>query len=449
MDKDKYLINLVNNLCFTQTRKAVFPINTNFIIIETIEFICILAALFYTLNLRPSVKRLGISIIFIGLPTILVSFYISHIMGIITLIASSFIVFYAFSKTYGVILDLGLIITASIIADNASRFIKFSFFTNQEIYLHAMLFVAIFSFVVFLYKIFMTRTGNAQHIPMSVQILIILIAGLTFLVLYFNIFIPANQDEILLLKINLAVQLTYLFSMLILFLYLLHNTKKENALKQTKLEQEQFSQYINALKQVNEEMQKFGQDYSNLINSMQQYMEEEDLKGLKSYFKKHILKAEEQTLSKNVVLSHLDNLKVIELKGLLTTKVLLADQLGIKVNVEIPEMVERIFMDIVDLTRIIGILMDNAIEASQHVEHGEINLAFLKTEFHSVIFVLENRTSTTSMNISKLYEENYSTKGKGRGIGLSNVKNILKDYPTTTMNTCIEDGWFIQEMQIR
>lgn len=315
--------------------------------------------------------------------------------------------------------------------------------------LHSLLFVIFFVIFVYLYKKAIGKARNYIKLPIIAQFLIILIASITVLVLYLNIFIPTDRDEILLAKINLAIQLGYFLLMITLFSFLLHSVKKENELKRKALEQEQFSQYMQALEQVNQDMRKFRHDYANILLSMRGFIEEENLNGLKDFFKLHILKAEEQTLFKNQVLSNLDNLKIIELKGLLATKVLLANQFGIKINVEIPEPIQTIHMDIIDLTRIIGILMDNAIEASQVLENGQINLAIMDTEKESVLIIIENQTNNTSMNIKQLFDENYSTKGKNRGIGLTTVRKVLKTYPNITMNTRIEDGWFVQEMEIQ
>lgn len=236
--------------------------------------------------------------------------------------------------------------------------------------------------------------------------------------------------------------------MAILARILYQSIKKHKEFQRMSKEQEQQLNYMNSLEKVNKEMRKFQHDYANILLTMRGYLENEDLEGLKNYFQAHILKAEKETLIKNEALSNLDNLKIVELKGLLATKLMRADQIGIKMNIEIPEVIETIDMDIIDLTRIIGILTDNAIEACTKLEEGEVHIAFINTHQNSILIGIDNTVDESSINITDINKENFSTKGDGRGIGLSNVRDLLKGYSNVKMSTQIENGWFMQEIEI-
>ena len=50
------------------------------------------------------------------------------------------------------------------------------------------------------------------------------------------------------------------------------------------------------------------------------------------------------------------NLKVREIKGLLTTKILQAQEKNIRISIEVPEPIDKIDMPIVNLSRAIGII---------------------------------------------------------------------------------------------
>ncbi|MFV8213902.1 GHKL domain-containing protein, partial [Streptococcus pluranimalium] len=61
----------------------------------------------------------------------------------------------------------------------------------------------------------------------------------------------------------------------------------------------------------------------------------------------------------------------------------------------------------------------------------------------------ENSISKNSVDISKIFHEGYSTKGTGRGIGLSNVRRILEGYPNTTLSTKTAHRSFTQILEMR
>ena len=53
------------------------------------------------------------------------------------------------------------------------------------------------------------------------------------------------------------------------------------------------------------------------------------------------------------------------------------------------------------------------------------------------------------MNIEEIYEMGFSTKGKNRGLGLSNVKEIISKYEDIILETDIETNNFIQIVRFK
>ena len=85
-------------------------------------------------------------------------------------------------------------------------------------------------------------------------------------------------------------------------------------------------------------------------------------------------------MQKNQNFKELEKLKIVELKGLLGAKLLKAHSTNITTQVEVPKKIEDISMNLIDLTRIMGIFLDNAIEASlshQH-QHPHIKIAIFQ-----------------------------------------------------------------------
>lgn len=75
----------------------------------------------------------------------------------------------------------------------------------------------------------------------------------------------------------------------------------------------------------------------------------------------------------------------------------------------------------------LGILLDNAIDASP--ENEEIKLDLLCGEYNLVIEVTNKYIG--KIDISKIFRKNYSTKSTKRGYGLSNLTKIVNNYGGT------------------
>lgn len=345
-----------------------------------------------------------------------------------------------------VCLSLAYIIFLGMISDHTAQLI----YGGKNILIHGFIFVICYFFlffaITFIFNLFKER--NQFSFSGMSKLLIIILISVTVIVLYLNIFIPTSYSEIQLTKINLLIQVSYLVIISITLILLVKNIQKENRLKNEQMQHDLFSQYMSSLEAINLDMQKFRHDYTNILITMERYIDCGDLDGLKTYFHDKILKTERVTLHKNALIKDLGNLEIIELKGLLLTKLLLALEKKLHIQVEIPEKVNYISMDIIDLSRIIGILIDNAIEASTNSKELLLNLAIIHLSKNSTLIIIENSFNDATFDINKLYHANYSTKNGKRGYGLNNVNDILKKYPNVLLQTSIENHMFIQEIEI-
>ncbi len=52
------------------------------------------------------------------------------------------------------------------------------------------------------------------------------------------------------------------------------------------------------------------------------------------------------------------------------------------------------------------------------------------------------------LKIHKIYQESFSTKAKGRGLGLSILRQIVNESPNLRLNTKVQDDLFVQELFI-
>ena len=139
------------------------------------------------------------------------------------------------------------------------------------------------------------------------------------------------------------------------------------------------------------------------------------------------------------------NIRISEVKSLLYQKITELQKKGIDFQMEVMYPVEETCMKPLDLSRALGILLDNAIEAVEQVQ-GDISLV-ISAQTDGVHIILDN-TTDQDVDISKIYEDGYSTKGSGRGTGLPSLRKIMEKYPEASLMTEIKSGRFIQKISI-
>ena len=140
------------------------------------------------------------------------------------------------------------------------------------------------------------------------------------------------------------------------------------------------------------------------------------------------------------------------LKGFFYYKFIEAEKRGIKVSLNISKLVENSYLgdmktkDFKDLTRIIGVYLDNAIEAASTSKDKKLGIEIY--EVKGIIQIIISNTYDNAIEKDKVGNERYSTKGKNRGHGLLLVKRILNENNRITSETKITDNLYIQTIKI-
>ncbi|NGQ64660.1 ATP-binding protein [Staphylococcus aureus] len=137
-------------------------------------------------------------------------------------------------------------------------------------------------------------------------------------------------------------------------------TLKEMKYKRNQEEIETYYEYTLKIEAINNEMRKFRHDYVNILTTLSEYIREDDMIGLRAYFNKNIVPMKDNLQMNAIKLNGIENLKVREIKGLITAKILRAQEMNIPISIEIPDEVSSINLNMIDLSRSIGIILDNA-----------------------------------------------------------------------------------------
>lgn len=176
------------------------------------------------------------------------------------------------------------------------------------------------------------------------------------------------------------------------------------------------------------------------------YISTNDIDGLKTYYSQLLDDCQKvnnlYTLSPEVI----NNPAIY---SLLASKYHKADELGIQINLEVFLNLNELNMKIYEFTRVLGILMDNAIEATNECDLKIINVQIRKDSSHNrQVLVIENTYMEKDINIDKIFEKGYSSKPNNTGLGLWEVREIMKKNKNLNLYTTKNDKFFIQQLEM-
>lgn len=133
------------------------------------------------------------------------------------------------------------------------------------------------------------------------------------------------------------------------------------------------------------------------------------------------------------------------LKGVFYYKLSTLKENNFNININVSKQLSNLLKKLnhkeyVILCKIVGIILDNAIEASEESKEKMIGVDVYK-EKDSIIIMIIN-SCKKKVNINKVSNINYSTKGKGRGLGLYIANNILKNSTNIKMEQSVNNNIF-------
>lgn len=188
-------------------------------------------------------------------------------------------------------------------------------------------------------------------------------------------------------------------------LYQVYNKSFEEAVITIRQRQHEFTNHINALK----DMQYTICDSEKLIEERNQYCD--------SLLKENELNSLLKRDLESIVIS------------VLYTKLLAAQQAGIEVSQKIHVIDFKKRIEIVELVEIIGILIDNAVEAlsfeKQSIKKLRVRI-LSEVDKHFSIEIANSCEVLLQSEIEKFTRSGYSTKGIERGVGLARLMEIIK-----------------------
>lgn len=148
----------------------------------------------------------------------------------------------------------------------------------------------------------------------------------------------------------------------------------------------------------------------------------------------------------------LNYLPLSGLKGLINYKLIEANSLKINTNISISKDINKSKLNNLatkqkdELYSIIGVYLDNAIQAAKESNKKEVSLEIYK-EKEKIVIVIAN-TYNGKIEMEKLDNYGYTTKGKNHGVGLHLVKKIIENEVIYSQSRSLFEDYYVQKLII-
>lgn len=182
------------------------------------------------------------------------------------------------------------------------------------------------------------------------------------------------------------------------------------------------SQYNNLLSHRNQQLHLFKHDYQNILLSLSQYIHADDMAGLKHYFEDEVL-PNSQPLNVTAAPEQLHFLHAPALSGLIYAKYEAATSRQVDLQLVILAPLDLPQANQVKVVRILGNLLDNAIDAATQVDH-QVQLV-IEDHSQTVTFSVQNRIPPDdTINLQRISKNRFTTKLGHLGYGLSSIEQL-------------------------
>ncbi|MDN6030764.1 MAG: GHKL domain-containing protein [Lactococcus plantarum] len=208
--------------------------------------------------------------------------------------------------------------------------------------------------------------------------------------------------------------------------------------------------YTKEVEGASESARAFYHDFTNILLSMQETISTKEVGEIRKMYAEILKKCHIGFMARRQEVGKLSHIKVLEVKSVIAAKILRAERHRISIELEIPQVITHLQVDNVDVVRLLGIMLDNAIDEVQALGSAQpvVRLAIFDKD-NSRYFVVENEMRQEKLPTHLIFERGYSTKGCTRGYGLANLEKIVASYPWVSYHIQAKNYKYRIELEMR
>lgn len=248
---------------------------------------------------------------------------------------------------------------------------------------------------------------------------------------------------------NLLPNFVILLSILCLIAYFfisLFSIVKTKQLEIATIDNQNLQSYNDNLKSMYDNIRAFKHDFNNIVHAIGGYVRAKDMDGLTKYYDSLF---DECSSINNLSALNPETVNNPSIYAILLDKYSKAEKKNIKMELGVYIDLNTLNADIYEISRMLGILLDNSIEAAQECENKYINVRFLMdNRKNRQLIIIENTYKDKNVDTLKIFEKSYSTKPHNTGLGLWEVNKILNKHDNLAIYTTKTDEYFSQQLEI-
>ena len=438
------------NLLITENEMITKIVTAPTVIIEAWLGFLLLSS---TLNFTYNIKQKLTYITFVSILTLISEFIIPAPYNIIFnyFILFIFIKFYLnlnFIKTIlAIIIPTALFaMIGNLILNPFLTILDITYYDTQNIILYRILYLLVLYLLIFiLLKAFQIKNikwsflENITKENRKIIILNLLLAMITLTIQLIITFYYINTYPIIFTFLNFVSLFAYFF---ISFSSLTRTME----LQITTQNLESAENYNTTLTILYDNVKAFKHDFDNMIFTIGGFITTQDMNGLEKYYSS--LEKECQNIN-NIARLNPNLINNPGIYNLLTAKYKKAKDENVEIQLEFFFDFNKLHMPIYDFSRMLGIFLDNAIEAASSSKEKIIKIIFRDSQkSHTQIIQIENSYSNKNINTKAIFEKGITEKDNHLGIGLWEVQQILKRNNNVNLITENGDIYFKQCLEI-
>ena len=253
------------------------------------------------------------------------------------------------------------------------------------------------------------------------------LAACAYVLAQLNIFVYRFIDDRILLSSINVLMIVSMFS--VAFITMITYSRSQQAILEMEFKEKSLKDlgdHYHQLETAYDEMRKYKHDHMQLLASMVGFADGKNLNEFKAFLADNLEYAKDVLDKLDDSMDKLKFIHLPELRGLLSIKFAQALSRDVKVKLDFAKSVTDIPINRMDLSRMVGIIVDNAIEELDSKEYLVKNLTFGIIHDESVIMVICVNTCDVPPDVEQIFKKNFTTKEPGRGLGLFNLREMCE-----------------------
>lgn len=404
-------------------------------------------------NIKFETKQKLIYILSIGLIGVIANLFVSWPYNIIFNYATAFIVLYfvmklGFTKSTIATLFPSIVfnLVGSLLANPYLDLLHITYEQNNTIFIYRVPFNLLMYLVVFIliliFKYRKVTLNILEDFDKKTKSIITINFAFGFITIFLQGILSSKYIDIL------PIEFTFFnfISLLAYFGLSFYSLAKIMKLVTTTKKLESAEEYNKTLHILHDSVRGFKHDFDNIVTTIGGYIKTNDMDGLKSYYSQL---EEDCTKVNNLYVLDPDIINNPGVYNLITAKYNEALEKGIKVNLTVLLALNDLHMKIYEFARILGILLDNAIEAASECDEKILNIVFRnESKNNRNIILIENTYKDKDVDIEQIFNKGVSGKQNHTGLGLWEIRQILKKNNNVNLYTNKNEKYFSQQLEI-